>query len=176
MFIVVNILACQHTCMHCNLMQQQIITENVKKITSIPLSALTLFGNKTGIWTTPPMILKSSLLMYLINSRKTVIKQLQDNKIITPHARTHARTHTHTHTHTHTFNGPLCRTTRVSRYQKGKTNLDFTEARDSEWQWHQLDHMQVCTSFQTDNHANTHHSVFYRSYALPVAQPAASKH
>jgi len=39
----------------------------------------------------------------------------------------------------------------VSRYQKGKTNLDFTEARDSEWQWHQLGHMQVCTSFQTDN-------------------------
>jgi len=28
----------------------------------------------------------------------------------------------------------------VSWYQKGKTNLDFTEARDSEWQWHQLDH------------------------------------
>jgi len=24
----------------------------------------------------------------------------------------------------------------VSQYQKGKTNLDFTEARDSEWQWH----------------------------------------
>jgi len=45
--------------------------------------------------------------------------------------------------------------TRVSRYQKGKTNLDFSEARDSEWQWHQLDHMQVCTSLQTDNHANT---------------------
>jgi len=32
----------------------------------------------------------------------------------------------------------------VSQYQKGKTNLDFTEARDSEWQWHQLGHMQVC--------------------------------
>jgi len=43
----------------------------------------------------------------------------------------------------------------VSRYQKGKTNLDFTEARDSEWQWHQLEHMQVCTSLQTDNNANT---------------------
>jgi len=42
----------------------------------------------------------------------------------------------------------------VSRYQKGKTNLDFTEARDSEWQWHQLGHMQVCTSLQTDNHAS----------------------
>jgi len=43
----------------------------------------------------------------------------------------------------------------VSRYQKGKTNLDFTGARNSEWQWHQLDHMQVCTSLQTDNHAST---------------------
>jgi len=32
----------------------------------------------------------------------------------------------------HTFNGPFSGTTRVSRYQKGKTNLDFTEARDSE--------------------------------------------
>jgi len=43
----------------------------------------------------------------------------------------------------------------VSRYQKGKTNLDFTEARDSEWQWHQLGRMQVCTSLQTDNHTST---------------------
>ena len=41
----------------------------------------------------------------------------------------------HTHTHTHPFNGPFSGTTRVGRYQKGKTNLDFTEARDSEWQW-----------------------------------------
>ena len=43
----------------------------------------------------------------------------------------------------------------MSRYQKGKTNLDFTEARVSEWQWHQLGHMQVCTLLQTDNHAST---------------------
>jgi len=43
----------------------------------------------------------------------------------------------------------------VSRYQKGKTNLDFTGARDSEWQWYQLGHMQVCISLQTDNHAST---------------------
>jgi len=57
-------------------------------------------------------------------------------------------TNTHAHTHTHPFNGPLSGTTRVSRYQKGNTNLDFTEARDSEWQW------QVCTSLQTDNHAS----------------------
>jgi len=48
-------------------------------------------------------------------------------------------------THTHLFNGPFSGTTRVSWYQKGKTNLNFPEARDSEWQWHQLGHMQVCT-------------------------------
>jgi len=80
------------------------------------------------------------------------------------------------HTHTQSFNGPFSGTTRVSRYEKGKTNLDFTEARDSEWQWHQLGHMQVCTSLQTDNHATPHNSVFYRPDALPAAQPTASKH
>jgi len=32
----------------------------------------------------------------------------------------------------YTFNGPFFRDYQVSRYQKGKTNLDFTEARDSE--------------------------------------------
>ena len=74
------------------------------------------------------------------------------------------------------INGPLSRTTRVSRYQKGKTNLDFTEARDSEWQWHQLGRMQVCTSLQTDNHASTPPLSFYRPDALPAAQPTASKH
>jgi len=66
----------------------------------------------------------------------------------------------------------------VSRYQKGKTNLDFTEARDSEWQWHQLGHMQVCTSLQTDNHACTPplNYTTYRPDALPAAQPTVSKH
>jgi len=49
----------------------------------------------------------------------------------------------------------LSGTTQVSRYQKGKTNLDFTEARDSERQWHPLGHMQVCTSLRTDNHTST---------------------
>ena len=58
-------------------------------------------------------------------------------------------------THTHPFNSPLSRTTQVSRYQKGKTNLDFTEARDSVWQWHQLGHMQIGTSLQTNNPAST---------------------
>ena len=45
-------------------------------------------------------------------------------------------------TDTHQFNGPLSGTTRVSRYQKSKTNLDSTGATDSDWQWHQLGHMR----------------------------------
>jgi len=74
------------------------------------------------------------------------------------------------------FTGPFSGTTRVSWYQKGKTNLDVTEARDSAWQWHHLGHMQVCNSLQTDNHATAHYSVVYMPDALPVAQPTASKH
>ena len=72
------------------------------------------------------------------------------------------------HTYIHPFNGPFSGTTQVSRYQKGKTNLDFTEARDSEWQWHQLGNMQVCTSLQTDNLASTPPLSFYRPDALPA--------
>ena len=79
-----------------------------------------------------------------------------------------------THTHTRlTFNGPFSGTTRVSRYPKGKTNLDFTEARDSEWQWHQLGHMQVCTSLQTDNHASTSPLSFLQA-GCPSCRPANS--
>jgi len=65
----------------------------------------------------------------------------------------------------------------VSWYQKGKPNLDFTGARDSEWQWHQLGHVQVRISLQTDNHASTPQlKFFYRPDALPAAKPTASKH
>jgi len=81
-----------------------------------------------------------------------------------------------THTHTHPFNGPFSGTIQVSRYQKGKTNLDFSEARDSEWQWHQLGHMQVCISLQTDKQASIPPLSFYRPNALPAAQPTVSKH
>jgi len=69
------------------------------------------------------------------------------------------------HTNTHTFNGFFSGTTQVSRYKKGKTNLDFTEARDSEWQWHQLGHMQVSTLHQHP-----------QPDARPAAQPTVSKH
>jgi len=67
----------------------------------------------------------------------------------------------------------LSKTAWVSRYQIGKTNLDFTEARDSEWQWHQLGHMQVCTSLQTDNHAITPPLSFLQA-RCPCCRPTNS--
>ena len=77
------------------------------------------------------------------------------------------------HTHTHPFNGPLSGTTRVGSCQKGKNYLDFTEARDSEWQWHQLGHMQVCTLLQTDNHTSTPPLSFLQA-GCPSCRPTNS--
>ena len=78
---------------------------------------------------------------FVVASR-TVFNAVTDERLRYTGAVTTAELSTGTryrfHTHTHPFNGPLSGTIRVSRYQKGKTNLDFTEARDSEWQWHQL--------------------------------------
>jgi len=54
--------------------------------------------------------------------------------------------------------------------------MDFTEARDSERQWHQLDHMQLCNSLQTDDHASTppgHHSAFLQA-GYPFCHPTNS--
>jgi len=48
--------------------------------------------------------------------------------------------------------------------------LDLTEARDSEWQWHQLDHMQVCTLLQADNHASTPRLSFFTG-RMPLLMP-----
>jgi len=62
----------------------------------------------------------------------------------------------------------------VSQYQKGKTNLDFTGARDNEWQWHQLRDMQVCISIQTDNHASTSLLKFFLQAGCPFCRPTNS--
>ena len=78
------------------------------------------------------------------------------------------------HTHTHPFNGPLSRTIQVSRYQKGKTNPDFTEARGSERHWHQLGHMQLCISLQTDNHASTSPLSFFTGQ-MPFLPPSQQR-
>jgi len=84
--------------------------------------------------------------------------------------RTHARMHTCTHTHI-LWPSRLC--PGLSGWAGTRTNLNFTEARDSKWQWHQLGHMQICTSPQRDNHVSTSPLSFYRPDALPAAQPTA---
>jgi len=63
----------------------------------------------------------------------------------------------------------------VGWYQKGKTNLDFTEARDSEWQWHQQGYMQVRTSLQTDNYASSTPTLkFFLQAGCPSCRPTNS--
>jgi len=75
----------------------------------------------------------------------------------------------------HAFNGPFSGTTQVSQYQKGKTNLDFTEARDSEYgiSW------AVCKSAPRSRQITmpaTHHSVFTgRMPFLPPNQQRQSR-
>jgi len=77
-----------------------------------------------------------------------------------------------TRTHTAVQRPFFSWTTQVSQYQKGKTSLDFTEARDSEWQWHQLG-MRICISLQTDNHASTPTLSFLQA-ACPSCRPTNS--
>jgi len=79
----------------------------------------------------------------------------------------------YTHTRTHPFNGPLSGTTRVSQYQNGKTNLDFTETRDSEWQWLQLGHMQVLHLAPDRYHTSTSPLSFLQA-GCPSCRPTNS--
>ena len=80
--------------------------------------------------------------------------------------------HTHTHTHTH-LTVLFSELPRWAGARKVKTSLDFTEARDSEWQWHQLGHMQVCTSLQAENHARTPPLSFLQA-GCPSCRPTNS--
>ena len=75
---------------------------------------------------------------------------------------------------THPFNGPLSGTTQVSQYQKGKTNLDFTEARDNGGSGISWAIMQVCTSLQTDNHTSTPPLLCFLQAGCPSCRPTNS--
>jgi len=66
----------------------------------------------------------------------------------------------------------LSRTTRVSQYQKGKP-IWILLKQETEWQWHQLGCMQVCTSLQTDNHASTPPLSFLQA-GCPSCRPTNS--
>jgi len=67
---------------------------------------------------------------------------------------------THTHTHARTFYGPLD----IVRDYPGEPVPELIWILlklDSEWQWHQIGHMQICTSLQTDNYTSTPTTQFF---------------
>jgi len=74
-------------------------------------------------------------------------------------------------THSRPFNGPFVRD--YLGQPVPDPVLDFTEARDSEWQRHQLGRMQVCTSLQTDIHASTQPLSFLQA-RRPSCRPTNS--
>jgi len=74
-----------------------------------------------------------------------------------------------------TFTLPLFRTTQVSQYQKGKTNLNLLEQETlsgSDISW------AMCKSAPQPRQTTTPtlHQVFYKPDALPATQPIASKY
>jgi len=77
----------------------------------------------------------------------------------------------------HPFDGLFSRTTQVSRHQRGRTILDFTEATDngvaiaSAGPYANYLHLA-----QTGNHASTSPLSFYRVDVLPATEPTVSKH
>ena len=74
----------------------------------------------------------------------------------------HPHKHTHTHMHTQPFNGPFTGTTWVSQYQKGKINLDFTEARDISW--------ATCKSAPRSRQTTTQFFTDWMPFLLPNQQ------
>jgi len=70
----------------------------------------------------------------------------------------------------HSFNSLISMATWVRQYQKGKTIVDFKEARNDwvwGWQWHQPDCVQIiCTLLQTDHPANTSSLRFSQEVAI----------
>ena len=72
----------------------------------------------------------------------------------------------------HTSNTAPFRVGHARNFRPKTTSPPITEARDSEWQWHQLGRMQVCTS-QTDNHASTPPLSFLQA-GCPSCRPTNS--
>ena len=75
---------------------------------------------------------------------------------------------TDNHTHTHLFNGSFSGSTRVSRYQKRKTNPDFTEARGSGISW------AICKSASRTRQKTCQHPTTGLTTTLPIYRPCCA--
>jgi len=94
-------------------------------------------------------------------------------------------THTHTHTHTTVLWMAVLDFVRDHPDELAPAHLDgcgwiywvvvggFTGARDSEWQWHQLGHIHICTLTQSHNHASIPPLSFLQA-GCPFCHPANS--
>ena len=125
---------------------------------------------------TSPLLVLLNLPVHVVSSTSSNDSQLNTAHTHTharTHTRTHARTHARTHTHTHPFYGPLSRTTWVSRYKKGKTNLDFTEARDRQTESGSGIRWAICKSAPCSRQITMptpHHSSFFTG-RMPFLPP-----
>jgi len=67
----------------------------------------------------------------------------------------------------------------VSRYQEGKNQSGFTGARDNEWQWHHLSHMQIiCKSaprLRQITMLASHHTQFLQARCPSCCQTTSVK-
>jgi len=81
--------------------------------------------------------------------------------------------HTHTHTHTHTRLTALFPGLPGSAGTRKVKPIWILLKQETEWQWHQLGHMQVCTSLQTDNHASNPPLSFLQA-GCPSCRPTNS--
>jgi len=82
------------------------------------------------------------------------------------------RARAHTHTHTHPFNGPFPGLPWSAGTRKVRP-IWIILKQDSERQWHQLGHMQVCTLLQADNHSSTAPLSFLQT-GCPSCRPTNS--
>jgi len=78
-------------------------------------------------------------------------------------------THTHTHTRLMALFPWLPRWAGTRKVKP----IWILQKQESEWQWHQLGHMQVCTLLQTDNHASTP-LLFFLQAGYPSCRPTNS--
>ena len=76
------------------------------------------------------------------------------------------------HTYTH-VNGPFSRTTLVSQYLRDKTSLNFTDAGNSEWQWHQLGHY-ASLHLALDRYTCQHPTTQFLQVGRPSCHPTDS--
>jgi len=123
-----------------------------------PIGSYTTFALKFEGQCAPFSMLWFQKAVSLLDGRKPIWFRLQKSTC-----------HTHAHTHILRPFGPLSGTIRVSRYQKGKTNMDLLEQETVSGS-SKTSAMKICISPQTDNHASNPQLSFFTG-RMPFVTP-----